>query len=141
MRLLERIKEAANDLFSHLQFEEGDHRYTYQGLTLPSVSSNIKTFVEDVDWRQAAYYVGLRDGKTTDQVLREWAEKRDAACEDGHNVHDFAERYAQGLETDPGDHPKKQAVVKFLDELKDRYVPILFELRMLHYDYLFAGYY
>lgn len=72
-----------------LKFDSVKHEYSLGDTILPSVTECIKTFFEPFDGNYWAGYVADRNGKTTEEVLCEWQEKRDW----GDKVHKLIENY------------------------------------------------
>jgi len=80
-----------------LIFDELSHQYVLASrpdLCLTSVTRVCHEYRRRFDEQPAASSAAKRRGIKTADVLREWAEKRDNACELGHTVHAEAERVA-----------------------------------------------
>ena len=82
------------DSFKDFVFYEDGHYYECKGKKVGiSVTTFIHEFCNEFDAEGMAEKVANRDGKTIQQVLDEWAYKRDFSCEKGSLGH----LYAQGL--------------------------------------------
>lgn len=82
------------DSFKDFKFFEDGHYYECKGKRVGiSVTTFIHEFCNEFDAEEMAEKVANRDGKTIQQVLDEWAYKRDFSCEKGSLGH----LYAQGL--------------------------------------------
>lgn len=82
------------DSFKDFKFYEDGHYYECKGKRVGiSVTTFIHEFCNEFDAEAMAEKVANRDGKTIQQVLDEWAYKRDFSCEKGSLGH----LYAQGL--------------------------------------------
>ena len=82
------------DSFKDFVFYEDGHYYEYKGKRVGiSVTTFIQEFCNEFDAERMAEKVANRDGKTIQQVLDEWAYKRDFSCEKGSLGH----LYSQGL--------------------------------------------
>lgn len=135
---MEAIKSKIDTQFSQLEFDEARHAYEVQGRKLPSVSSKIHSFEEEVDWDEKAYHVAMRDGKTKEQVLQEWKENNEESTERGHRVHLFGELYPFNRSMKPS-CKQEEAVVKFWDDLPPHLLIVSLEIRMYHPLLSFAG--
>lgn len=129
------IKHKVSNFFSGLKFEEQNHKYTYQGKQLPSVSGLIHRYIEEVDWVAIATRIAKRDGKTVEEVMKPWQDKTIAACDRGHEIHTFAEQPYKIAEKRPED----KMVRLFWEELSDRYVLVGKEVRMVHKKFMYCG--
>ena len=82
------------DSFKDFKFYEDGHYYECKGKRVGiSVTTFIHEFCNEFDAEGMAEKVANRDGKTIQQVLDEWAYKRDFSCEKGSLGH----LYSQGL--------------------------------------------
>ena len=125
--------------FNGLEFNEGQHLYTVNGKNInSSVSKIIKNFVKPFDTDGISKGVARKRGLSQKEVLAEWKEISDKACDKGTRVHIFGELYPFDRTLKPSDK-YEEAVVKFWNDLPSHIVPVIMELRMYHKDYLFAG--
>lgn len=77
-------------------FDEAAHTYTLGGKLLASVGSVCRRYKNGFD---ADYWAGKKAaerGVAKEVVLAEWAERRDASCANGHDVHEFARAVLEG---------------------------------------------
>ena len=72
------------------------HVYSCNGNRLESVSSLVKRVTPQFDADYHAARIAAKQGKTKDQVLAEWAEKRDTGLDTGRKLHWFVERVVGG---------------------------------------------
>ena len=90
----EKMLEVLKDSFKDFQFFEDGHYYECKGKRVGiSVTRLIEEYANEFNAEEMAEKVANRDGKTIQQVLDEWAYKRDFSCEKGSLGH----LYAQGL--------------------------------------------
>lgn len=136
--------------FNSLRFNAKEHLYDVGGLNLKPVSNIIKDFVPEFDTIKISGAFARKHNLDQREVIKNWEEIRDEACEKGTDVHDFGERYV--LENfDIGVKyflppqrkiklsPKKMALVKFWDEKPGYLMPVALELRMYLIKYGMAG--
>lgn len=81
-----------------LIFDPVAHHYTHAGRKMKGVSSLISQFKRPFDAEYWSDYKAKKGGVDKQQILDEWAVKRDAACDLGHAVHEFAESIANETE-------------------------------------------
>lgn len=80
--------------FKNVQFDEESHTYTIEGKKAGiSTTGLIHQYCKPFDEEFIAPLSAKKQNKTVEQILNEWAYKRDYACERGNQVH----LYAQGL--------------------------------------------
>ena len=79
-----------------LLFTEDTHTYEFGGEKFVSVTAWVKRFAQPFDEAHWSKYVAKRDGKPVEQVLKEWADKRDESCRMGTDVHSFLEHIMLG---------------------------------------------
>lgn len=137
-------KQAILDFFGSLEFNVEEHKYSAKGKDLKSVSATIGGYVEPFDADRIAGYVAKSRGISKAAVLKEWDDKRIAACNKGNRVHDFGENHGNVLigdsysKVNPIDGYEK-AVINFWDSIPDHIEPFLFELKMYSLDTGIAG--
>lgn len=124
--------------FSKLHFNEEKHLYTVDGKILPSVSKLIDNFVEKFKSKEISNSISIRTGVPQKDILKEWKDIADEACDRGHRVHNFGELYPYDKTLKPSCNQEK-AVVKFWNDLPPHIVPVKMELRMYHKALHFAG--
>lgn len=80
------------DSFKDFKFYEDGHYYECKGKRVGiSVTTFIHEFCNEFDAEGMAEKVANRDGKTIQQVLDEWAYKRDFSCAKGSECHYYAQ--------------------------------------------------
>ena len=140
---LENKKRHVLDFFGDLEFDAQSHTYKAKGNTLKSVSSTISKYVEPFDADRIAGYVAKSRGITKEEVLQEWEDKKNEACNKGNRVHDFGEGHANAL-VEGVNHIEpldgfEEAVVNFWDTIPKHIEPFLFELQMYSTNRRLAG--
>ena len=90
------------DSFKDFKFYEDGHYYECKGKRVGvSVTTFIHEYCNEFDAEGMAEKVANRDGKTIQQVLDEWAYKRDFSCEKGTTCHEYAQCLWNGEEWKP----------------------------------------
>jgi len=135
--MLETIKTQVQEYFKNLNFEPNNHVYTYNNLILPSVSSVIKKYSEPFEADKIAGFVAKKRGITKEEVLQEWQDIKNKACEVGTNTHLFGETY--NAETSKPTNGLEEAVSKFWTDLPEHIKIVTFELKMYHKIFGIAG--
>lgn len=84
-------------LFDTISFDADHHRYTHAptGQPLISVSRAVKHVTPEFEAERIAAKVAAKNGKTTDEVLAEWEDKKVVALQRGTLVHDYIEATLQ----------------------------------------------
>lgn len=137
-------KQYIKEFFSGLDFNSEKHLYKHGDKRLKSVSSFIKGFVEPFDADRIAGYVAKGRGISKAEVLQEWENKKNFACDKGNRVHDYGENYANGLINKnefnfvPTDGYER-SVLAFWDSIPEYVQPFLMELQMFSKDLGLAG--
>lgn len=136
---MEKIKQELKNFFKDINFKEEGHKYDVKGQTLKySVSGLIKFFSPYFDTENISLGTAKKYGKTQEQVLQEWEEEKNKACDKGNVAHLFGENYMLDRSLKPSTGLEK-AIVKFWGDLPKHIVPTIPELQMYHKEYLFAG--
>lgn len=131
--------EQISQPFSKLSFEEEKHRYYVDNQLIKiSVSGLISKFYEHFNAEQVAPYSAAKMGLTTEEVLTHWAAINQESRDRGHRVHDFGELYQFNRNLKPS-CPQEEAIVKFWQDVPEHILPLAAELRMYHFEHLFAG--
>ena len=87
------------DSFKDFKFYEDGHYYECKGKRVGvSVTTFIHEFCNEFDAEGMAEKVANRDGKTIQEVLDQWAYKRDFSCEKGTTCHEWAQSLWSGKE-------------------------------------------
>jgi hypothetical protein len=85
-----------NNSFSHITFFDKNHTYTINGKSAKtSVSGAIKKYEKEFDSEKIAQFVAKKEKKSVEQVLKEWAYKRDYSCHKGSEFHKFVENFLE----------------------------------------------
>jgi hypothetical protein len=88
--------------FKDFVFYEDGHYYECKGKRVGiSVTTFIHEFCNEFDAEGMAEKVANRDGKTIQQVLDEWAYKRDFSCEKGTTCHEWSQSLWSGAKYKP----------------------------------------
>lgn len=127
------------DYFKGLEFSRPEHRYYVNGEPLrESVSAVVKRFYKPFEGEKIAKRISVIKGVPPEQLLRDWKQICDEACERGTLTHAFAEEYFDGrrVKTDTG---LEESVVNFWGSIPDYMQPAFSELQMYHRKHLFAG--
>lgn len=136
---MENIIQNITSNFTKLSFNEERHEYAVDGIKLKgSVSSKIDKFVEKVDFNVIAHRIAERDNIPVQDILQEWDDEKEEACNTGTRVHLFGEKYPYDRTLIPS-CGQERAIVKFWNDLPSHIVPAFLELRMYHLDFMFAG--
>lgn len=136
---MEDSKREILDFFKELEFDEGKHLYSVNGNKInSSVSKVIKNFVKPFDSYTNSLRVAKRRGISQKEVLKEWEDKKNKACDKGTKTHLFGELYPFNRHLKPR-NKLEEAVVKFWNDLPSTVIPVIMELQMYHKDYLYAG--
>jgi hypothetical protein len=123
--------------FGDLGFEPIEHKYTLDGQNLIPVSDVVSSFAEEFSDQISIDYAH-RYGLNIKDVRASWKQSGDIACDFGHAVHAFGERYY----SDKSEQPKNNhefALVKFWNELPYTIRPIASEARVYTKQYRYAG--
>ena len=124
--------------FKDLVFDEEKHLYTIDKNPLPSVSKLIEKFTIKFDEQAVSLSISERTGVSQAEILADWEEQRQEACDRGHRVHLFGELYPFNKNLKPS-CKQEEAIVKFWNSLPEHIVPVFVELRMFHKELRFAG--
>lgn len=80
-----------------ITFKEDTHQYfNERGEEYKSTSKVLSEFKPEFDAKKIAYFVARREGKTTEQVLKEWSDISKKACESGTLIHSSMEKFIKG---------------------------------------------
>lgn len=139
---VEEVEDIKN-FFSKIEFEEKSHTYQVGGIPLTSVSNTIKQYEPYFDAEAASKFKAKKLGMSPEAVLEMWEDKKNKACDKGHKVHTFGEKYAFDRTTphttDEEILPYEKAIVKFWQDLPEHIVPAMVELQMFDLPYGIAG--
>ena len=98
----------------------------------------IKQFCRPFDSDGASRGTAFKTGRSQKEILAEWKDKADKACERGNKAHLFGEIYAFNREIRPSTQ-LDIAIMKFWQDLPPHIVPAFVELQMFHKEHLYAG--
>ena len=79
--------------FNHIKFYDGPHEYFIDGKKQKSVTTFIGEFKKPFDEDYWSARKAKELGVTQEELLKEWAFKRDSACDRGSCLHAYAENY------------------------------------------------
>jgi hypothetical protein len=81
-----------------LVFNEAEHSYKTKKKKYTSATQFLGQFFPKFEADRIAYFVARKRGITKEEVLQEWEDNKNAACDFGTAVHLHAELHIQGLE-------------------------------------------
>lgn len=110
------------------------HTYWYKmSRQFKGITGWIKSYCQPFDRANISRAIAIRDGKTQDEVLAEWDEKRDTSAEYGNFVHEAIERWVKGLRLRKGQKAYVDVVKKELK--KHGLTPVAAEFVVYDEDY------
>lgn len=102
-----------NDIF----YDPSSHTYWYRiEKQFSGITGWIKKYSQPFDRQNISMAIARRDGKTQQEVLNEWNEKRDTSADYGNFVHEAIERWVKGLRLRKGQKVYVEAAKKVLKE-------------------------
>lgn len=123
--------------FSNLDFNEEAHQYKYKGREFSSVSKYIKQYTKPFDAERIAGFVAKKRGVTKADILQEWEDTKNEACEKGNRVHQFGEYY-HSHKLNPSDG-YEEAIVNFWNDVPDHVILVRNEIQMFSEELGVAG--
>lgn len=126
---MENIVTNVNNYFKDLKFDETTHTYTKLKKKLTPVSYVLKKFTEEFDSDKMSVLVANKRGITKEEVLKEWEDNKNKACQLGTKVHLFGENYCRDRELKPT-NGYEEAIVKWYSIVPDYIEPLFLELQM-----------
>ena len=136
--MIEQIKNQIRESFKNLYFEEEEHVYTLKGNKLPAVSNCIDNYKREFETDIiAAAYAKKHKRKVVD-VIKEWGDKKNAACDKGTKAHNFGEKYFYDKATKI-ENGYDSGIVKFWKDIPNTIIPLVSETRLYSETYKFAG--
>ena len=126
---MENIVTNVNNYFKDLKFDETTHTYTKLKKKLTPVSYVLKKFTEEFDSDKMSVLVANKRGITKEEVLKEWEDNKNKACELGTKVHLFGENYCRDRELKPT-NGYEEAIVKWYSTKPDYIETTFLELQM-----------
>ena len=122
------IEEVKKELekFNDFKFFENGHYYEYKGQRVGiSVTRLIEEYTNEFDRDGIAEKCAVRDGKTVEEVLKEWEYKNQFACAKGSTCHEFAQSLWSGNDWKwinfNDDHDYNMAVIKIQKQAHNFY--------------------
>jgi len=86
-----------NKAFGDFKFFEEDHHYEYKGQRIGiSATSLIESYANEFKQDEIAEKVAIKEGKTVQEVLDEWKQKNEWACEKGTMCHEYIQSIWEG---------------------------------------------
>lgn len=135
--------------FNGLLFEEETHTYTTpNGVVLTPTSDMIKNFYTSFDANGISIPYAKSRNLELNDVRGAWDGEGDIATTYGTKVHNFAEDYGnhtffnEDVLTRTANCKKELGVLQWFQDrciLRDRYIPLVFELKMFSEKYGYAG--
>lgn len=127
------------EVFSDIKFIEKSHKYYVRETPIKkSVSGLIGDYKPHVPWESIIKNVALKEHTTPKEIKDRWARNAKEACDKGNSAHDFGEEYMFDRSLKPKTGQQK-AIVKFWNDLPSFIVPVVPELKMYHFQFMFAG--
>ena len=123
------IEENVINFFKDIRFSEDTHTYKINGKRLTPVSYVLKEFVEEFDSDKMSGIVALKRNITKEEVLQEWEDNKNKACELGTKVHLFGELYCRDRSLKPT-NGYEEAITKWYATIPDYVEPVFLELQM-----------
>lgn len=80
------------NLFSNIQFDRKNHRYSLNGKILTPTTELISTLEREVNWAEQAQKVAIREGTSQDLILKQWGDNNEKAANKGTEVHEYIQR-------------------------------------------------
>ena len=111
------------DSFKDFKFYADGHYYECKGKRVGiSVTTFIHEYCNEFDAEGMAEKVANRDGKTVQQVLDEWAYKRDFSCSKGTTCHEWSQSLWSGAEYKPLLFDESKEYMSALDKIRNQAV-------------------
>lgn len=126
---MENIVTNVNNYFKDLKFDETTHTYTKLKKKLTPVSYVLKKFTEEFDSDKMSVLVANKRGITKEEVLKEWEDNKNKACQLGTKVHLFGENYCRDRDLKPS-NGYEEAIVKWYSTKPDYIETTFLELQM-----------
>lgn len=108
--------------FGNFKFYEEDHHYEYKGERVGiSVTRLIEDYCNEFNAEMIAERVAVRDNKTIQEVLDEWKQKNQWACQKGSICHEYAQSIWSGSIWTPFENQDIEKITKQADNFKNDY--------------------
>lgn len=129
----QQILQILKDGFKDFVFFEDGHYYEFKGQRVgTSVTTYIHQYFNEFDAEEMAEKVAAKENKTVQQVLDEWAYKRDFACEKGKTCHEFVQSLWSGNQYVPLLFDKSEDYINAVTKINSH-----FKKFRSDYDYLY----
>jgi hypothetical protein len=139
----EYLKEL-NKAFGDFKFYEENHTYTYKDKPIEiGATGLIEQYTQDFDAQAVAERVAERDNKSVQEVLDEWKQKNEWACEKGHLGHCYAQETWEQLYPSPiwfDDEEKRIAINRICNQADNFYNDYKDRLELVYNEYVIGGY-
>lgn len=136
---MEDLKNKLTKTFEHLEFDEKKHQYKFFNIKLTPVSYIVSKFYKPFNSSKMALFSARKRGVPIHEILKEWEDKKNAACVLGTNTHLFAENWTPDSTFSNGYEESVCNYFKALKEAKNGFNPLLKEFRMFSQKLLIAG--
>lgn len=145
------------NVFDFIEFDEGNHRYSYKGNLFRPVTSLKKKYIPEFNKDFISEIVAVKQGKTQREVLDEWEFKGMWGRTRGTAIHKFIENDLNGIDEDvildqfvmSLEPEKLEQYLQELEKMKEYYfrfkednpklIPIVSEKIVADKDHLVAG--
>lgn len=140
MKEVEEIRKKILLTFRHLNFLKDNHTYDINGKNLKCVSNCLDNYKTSFDSNKISEAYAKKNKLKQEDVLKQWEDKKNASCDLGTRVHDFAERRFYSKEITPT-IGLEEAVMNYWDSIdKDKnLIPVLCETRICSELLAYAG--
>ena len=139
----EYLKEL-NKAFGDFKFFEENHTYTYKDKPISiGATGLIEQYTQDFDAQAVAERVAEKQGKSVQEVLDEWKQKNEWACEKGHLGHCYAQETWEQLYPSPiwfDDEEKRIAINRICNQADNFYNDYKDRLELVYNEYVIGGY-
>lgn len=132
------IREKIISSFGDMSFEEKTHTYKLGGSFFTPVSNCISEFKTPFNSNIIAKAYAKKYGRTTEDVLKQWDDKKNNSCDLGTKTHLFGEKYFYNKELKP-ESKYEEGIVKFWNNIPSHIIPIFPEVRVYSSKYKYAG--
>lgn len=125
--------------FTEVQFDPKTHHYQIRNKSLISATQLIERLEPEVDWAEKAKGVAIREGTTTDLILKKWKEGGLKAAHKGTETHNYIERVLKYNTEKDTKYPEMLAFHYFWQKAKEKLTPQKIEWRIGDYDLGIGG--
>jgi len=131
MKEVENIRRKILLEFKHINFLKDNHTYKVNEKDLTCVSNCLDKYKTPFDSENIATKYAKKNKLKKEDVLKQWEDKKNTACDLGTRIHDFAERrfYSKDIMPELG---QEIAVINYWDSLDkdDNIIPVLCETKV-----------